>query len=129
MMSELKVGERLVALLLDLSDLDSGVSAISDTEWPLQVMMMKRKEGYIVEKHAHKNMERTTHARQKAIVVIKGEMSVVVCDEEGTDGEECMVSAGQCLYLVDGGYRIEMKKDCAFYEFKNGPHLEDKISF
>ena len=128
MIRELKVGTQVVALLLDTVDIDFGAYPVSDQSAPLQAVMMKRETGYVVSKHAHRTMERVTHARQKAIVVVAGEMLVTVCTTVGVDAHPVMLKAGQCLYLVQGGYKIEMQTDCKFFEFKNGPHIEDKIA-
>ncbi len=128
MIKELKVDGNVVALLLDHTDIDFGAFPISDPSSPLQLIMMKRAAGYSVAKHAHKQMDRLASIRQKAIVMISGSMRLTVCDNAGTDGDSSMLESGQCLYLVDGGYTIEMQKDCIFFEFKNGPHVEDKIT-
>lgn len=127
MTRELKVGDSVVALVLDTADVDFGAHPISDPSAPLQVLMMKRAAGYVVAKHAHKKMDRVASTRQKAVVVISGTMKVVVCDMAGTDAEPTLLTAGQCLYLIDGGYKIDMQTECKFFEFKNGPHVEDKI--
>lgn len=127
MISEFKVENEIVAVLLDASDIESGVYPISDESSALQVLMMKRVAGYKISKHIHKKIERTVFQRQKALVVVKGSMEVTLCDHAGKECDSITVRVGQCLYVKNGGYAITIKDDCTFFEFKNGPHIEDKI--
>ncbi len=127
MVTEIKKGEKLIALLIDNGDIADGTHPITPSAWPLQALMMKRPTGHVFAKHTHAVIERTTATLQEVIVITKGVVSVTVCDRSGEDVGVYTVSAGQCLFVVDGGYKIEVIKDAAFYEFKNGPHSDDKI--
>lgn len=127
MIKEIKQGEKVIALLIDNSQIEDGTHPITPSEWPLQALMMKRSAGHVFAKHFHTNIERTTNTLQETVVVTKGILSITVCDRAGSDVGVFEVSAGQCLFLVDGGYKIEVVQDAAFYEFKNGPHFDDKI--
>ena len=89
--------------------------------------MMKRQAGHKFDKHTHEILDRSSRILQEAIVVTKGKLVITVCDRKGKDIGDYDVSAGQCLFLVDGGYGIEVIDDAEFFEFKNGPHTEDKI--
>jgi hypothetical protein len=129
MITEIKAGDNVIALHIDPKDTELGVHPLSKDDSSLQVLLMKRSKGYMVSKHGHRRVERKTSIRQKSIVVIRGIMHVTLCDDLGKECGQCEVSAGQCLYLLQGGYSIEMKEDCLFYEFKNGPHQEDKILY
>jgi hypothetical protein len=127
MISEIKKGERLVALLIDNNDIADGTHPITPSEWPLQALMMKRSRGHVFVKHTHAVLDRATANLQEVIIVTKGVVQVTVCERSGEDIGAYTVSSGQCLFLVDGGYKIEVVEDATFYEFKNGPHLDDKI--
>lgn len=129
MITEIKFKEKLTALLVDNSDIEDGTYPISASEWPLQFLMMRRRKGHIFAKHTHATIPRENNFLQEAIVVNKGKLLVTVCSREGEDIGDYEVSAGQCLFLVDGGYKIEVMEDASFYEFKNGPHpkKDDKV--
>ncbi len=128
MIRELVAGGQVVAKVFDGTPTQLGVEAASDAAAPLQVLRMQREKGYVVAKHGHAQMVRTTNARQKALVVISGSIDVVVCDTKGVDGDAHTLTPGQCLYLMDGGYSLTCAEDTVFYEFKNGPHADDKIT-
>lgn len=129
MIKEIKLKEKLVGIIVDNSDMGDGTHPITPSEWPLQLIALKRNKGHIWAKHTHKAMERVNQTLQEAIVVNKGKVLVTVCDRTGVDIGDFEVSSGQCLFLVDGGYKIEAMEDTSFYEFKNGPHpgLDDKV--
>jgi hypothetical protein len=119
--------EILVALLVDAADINEGTHPITDSAWSLQMLMMKRKPGHVFQKHTHSLINRETKDLQEAVVVTQGKLLITVCDRNGNDVGAYEVSAGQSLFLVNGGYKLEVLEDVLFYEFKNGPHEEDKI--
>lgn len=127
MINKITSGEKLVALLVGTSDIEDGTHPITDSAYALQMLMMRRPKGHVFAKHTHAVLERHTNLLQEAIVVLKGTVKVIVCLRDGTDIGAYEVSAGQCLMLVDGGYTIEVLDDAVFFEFKNGPHLDDKV--
>ena len=129
MMQELKAGGKTVALLIGAEGFSDGPNPITPPEASLQMLVVKLAEGKVVAKHTHKKMERVTVERHKAIIVLEGRLEALLCDNDGLDGESCEVTAGQCLLLINGGYTLTAKDDCIFYEFKNGPHVEDKVRF
>ena len=127
MITEIKLKNKAIALLVDNRDIEEGTHPVTDPKEPLQLLMMKRKAGHVFVKHTHKVINRFNSKLQKAIVVNNGKLFVTVCDRDGNDVEKCEVSSGQCFFLIDGGYKIEVLEDATFYEFKNGPHEDDKI--
>lgn len=127
MIKEIKADDELIALLIDNADIEEGTRPITESAWSLQMLMMKRPKGHVFAKHTHALMDRSTRLLQEAIVVTTGKILVTVCDREGTDISDHEVSSGQCLFLVNGGYKIEVVEDATFYEFKNGPHEDDKV--
>lgn len=125
MIKKIVFEDKLIALLIDHSDIEDGTHPITNVRWPLQMLMMKRNTGHVFAKHTHILVSRTTAYLQEAIVVMKGLLRVTVCDRDGIDVGVYNISAGQCILLVDGGCKIEIMEDTEFFEFKNGPYLED----
>lgn len=127
MIKEIHSGDRLAALFISNKDIEPGTHPITDSANALQALMMHRPAGHVFAKHTHDIRSRATDLLQEVIVVTEGSVLVTVCDREGNDIVEQLVSAGECLYVVEGGFRIDVVEDARFYEFKNGPHEEDKI--
>jgi len=128
MITEIKSKDKIIALLVDNRDIADGTHPVTDSSWSLQLLMMKRQAGHVFAKHTHKAMDRSATDLQEAIVVTSGKLLITVCDRSGADVGAYEVSLGQCLFLADGGYKIEVLEDgSSFFEFKNGPHADDKI--
>jgi len=128
MIKEIKKNDKLIALFVDNSELlEDGTFPVTNPMFSLQLIMMKRKKGHVFDKHTHEKNERKIENLQEAIVVNKGKLLIKVCDRDGSDVGSYEVSSGQCLFMVDGGYEIEVLEDTLFYEFKNGPYIEDKV--
>jgi anti-sigma factor ChrR (cupin superfamily) len=127
MIKQIKLNDKLIAMLVDNRDIEDGTHPVTDPSGSLQMLMMKRKKGHVFLKHTHKLLERTSNILQEVVVVTEGELIVTVCTRDGVDVGKYSVIRGQCLFLVDGGYKIEVKEDAAFFEFKNGPHFDDKV--
>lgn len=128
MIKEIRHKDELIALLVDNADIEDGTHPITESPAPLQALMMSRKKGHVFAKHTHAVIPRTTESLQEVIVITEGKVLVTVCLRDGQDIGAYEVSAGQFLFLVNGGYTIEVLEDARFYEFKNGPHLDDKVN-
>lgn len=127
MVSEIRSKDELIALLIDHDGVGDGTHPITDPTWPLQALIMQRPKGHVFTKHTHKDMERTVATLQEAVLVTKGKLGVTVCDKSGNDLGRYDVAEGQCLFLVNGGYKLEVLDDVRFFEFKNGPYADDKL--
>ena len=65
MITEIKKGEKLIALLVDNADIEEGTHPITNSAWPLQTLMMRRGPGHIFAKHTHTVMDRTIATLQE----------------------------------------------------------------
>lgn len=118
---------QLIARIVDHRGIENGTHPVTDPSWSLQLLVMQREAGHVFVKHTHAAIERRTEELQEAVLVTKGVLRVSVCTRSGEDIGAFDIASGQCIYLVDGGYHIEVVEDAQFFEFKNGPHLDDKV--
>ena len=98
--------KKLFALVLDLSDIEEGTYPATDPSWSIQLLLMKRKQGHVVAKHAHKKLTKSTSQPQEALVIIRGEAEASIFDNEGAIVEKVRVVAGQCLLILDGSHEV-----------------------
>ena len=117
----------LLALIADASGIAEGIYPLTDTALPLQSLMRKHKKGHLVPMHSHKRISKTTEQLNEGLVVISGTLSVTISNNENKNVGVYAVSAGQCLLMLDGWHSVEVAEDAVFYEFKNGPYIEDKV--
>lgn len=127
MKTEIRSGKKIFALILGLSDLKEGTHPVTERSWPLQILLMKRKAGHVVERHLHRKIRKISKQPQEALVVIKGAIEASIFDRKGKFIAKKKVLAGQCLLIVDGAHEVKMAKNSLIYAFKDGPHLNDKI--
>ena len=127
MTTEIKSGNKVFALVIDFSSVKEGTFPVSDSSWPLQLLLMKRKKGHVVAKHMHKKIRKITKQPQEAIVVVKGAVEASIFDRKGKIIAKKNISSGQCLFIVDGGHEIKIIKNALIYAFKDGPYVDDKI--
>lgn len=119
--------EQGILIALHLTHDVVGTQPASQDSWPLQLLLIQRQAGSIFQKHIHTKIERTTSMLQEGLVVTEGRIRAVLCSRDGSEVETLEVQAGECLFLVDGGWTIEVLESARMYEFKNGPYLDDKV--
>ena len=126
MITKIKSGNKIFALVFDLSSIKEGAFPVTDPSWSLQVLLMKRKQGHVVAKHMHKKIRKVTKQPQEAVVVIKGAIEASIFDRKGKIIAKKNILAGQCLLIVDGAHEIKITNNSLIYAFKDGPYLDDK---
>ena len=127
MVIEIKSKNKIFALVIDLSSVKEGTFPVTDPSWPLQLLLMKRKRGHVVAKHVYKKIRKISKQPQEALVVMKGSLEARIFDNKGIFIAKKRISAGQCVFFVDGGHEVKMTKNTLIYTFKDGPHVENKI--
>ena len=127
MRTEIKSGEELFAVIVDLESIQEGAFPVTDPRGSIQLLLMKRKSGHVVAKHSHKKITKTTQQPQEAIVVIKGTIEASIFDEKGDLIEKKGVTAGQCLLIIQGAHEVRVMEDALMYAFKDGPFVDDTI--
>src|SRR3989344_793341 len=108
MVTEIKSGKKIFALVFDLSAIKEGTFPVTDPAWPLQLLLMKRKKGHVVAKHTHKKIRKFSQQPQEAIVVIKGAIQASIFDNRGKIIAKKNISAGQCLLMADGAHEVKV---------------------
>lgn len=127
MIKKIELNNKLFALYVSHAGMEDGTLPITEHEYSLQMLMMKRAAGHVFVKHTHQPIKRETDDLKEVLVVTKGKIEVRLCDVDGSFVANVVLSEGECLYLVAGGFEIEVIEDAEFFEFKNGPFVEDKI--
>jgi hypothetical protein len=127
MIKEIKVKDKVFAVIADFSDIPEGTIPVTHPERSLQMLMMKRKKGHVVSNHMHKHMVKSTKRAEEAVVVIRGEIKAKISDRKKHLIGIFTIKTGQCLMVIDGAHEVQITKNTLLYEFKNGPYIADKI--
>ncbi|MFM2374183.1 MAG: hypothetical protein RLZZ234_178 [Candidatus Parcubacteria bacterium] len=104
-----------------------GTMPVSDALWPLQMLMIERSAGSVFPAHMHRLEDRQTTSLQEALVVLSGRIEVTIYTRDAGVVESFEMGANECVFLVSGGWGITVLEDARMYEFKNGPHHDDKV--
>ncbi len=128
MTTEIKSGEEVYAIHVDLASIKEGSFPATDPAATIQLLLMNRKKGHVVAKHSHKKLVKTTQQPQEALVVMTGAIEASIFDEKGDLIEKMDVTPGQCLLILRGWHEVRFTEDALVYAFKDGPFMDDKIS-
>jgi hypothetical protein len=127
MVSEIKLGNKIFALIVDLRTIQEGTYPVTNPKWSLQLLLMKRNKDHVIAKHVHKRIEKVTKQPQEAIIVIKGAIQISIFDRKGKFIAEKKVQAGECALILDGAHEVKMIKKSLVYAIKDGPYVDDKV--
>lgn len=96
----------------------------------LQVAVIQRKEGEVIEAHRHAVRMRSLTTTQEVLLVCEGRMRFDLYDSQGDPVRSDVAHAGDILILCRGGHGFQMLDDTTLIEIKQGPYnvlAPDKI--
>jgi hypothetical protein len=109
---------------------------VTEPSNPLQVGMVRYKQGHIVHDHKHlpKNRPAYHGPTQEVLIIRKGRLAVDLY-QSLPSGRNCYVGRkilyeGDVLIILSGGHGFEAFNDTELIEVKNGPYdtpAEDKV--
>lgn len=105
----------------------NGSTPITNSSEPLQLMTHKHPQNFSIKAHIHTPKKRTTQKLQECLVVTKGKIKVDLYTANKKFFKYVYLSIGETLILINGGWAVNILKDCEFIEIKNGPFIEDKV--
>ncbi len=100
-----------------------GANFLSKETFPFQLGVSSYKEGHKIKSHFHKKREVVVNNIQEVIYFKSGKALVTLYDLDKTLIKSLSLSAGDLIFLVDGGHGFEMSEDTTFIEVKQGPYL------
>ncbi|MED5579581.1 MAG: hypothetical protein VX794_06065 [Nitrospinota bacterium] len=107
---------------------------ITDDELPLQIILLNRSPGSVVNPHYHQVTERPNNETRHQIMVCRnGSMKIGVYSKEGEFAGDVILKSGDLILMYEG-HRIEfLEENTKAIEIKEGPFPEtdeaDKVDF
>ena len=120
---------KILAIILRHGYEKEGVNFITSQDNPLQVGVLKHKQGTEIKPHIHRNLPRTISEVQEVLHVEYGEAEAEFYDEMGRKLAKVRLNEGDTILLVSGGHGFNILKDSKIIEIKQGPYYgveEDK---
>ena len=107
-----------------------GTNFVTENNHSLQVGVLHRKAGTLIEPHQHLPTQKVVTGCQEIIIVLEGLMRVVIYSPEGRILNECDLHPGTIFIQYMGGHSFDITHNARFIEVKQGPYVaDDKIYF
>ena len=132
MLERIEAGGKLLALILRGQYDENGVHFVTSQDSPLQLGVHKRRQGYVIKPHVHRDTVKTINSIQEVLYIVSGSVRAEFYDSEGHPLETSVVKAGDTILLVSLGHGFTFLEDTKMIEVKQGPYLgtrEDKERF
>ena len=101
-----------------------GVHFVTPDDNALQLGKQLRAKGTLIKPHAHCAVAPNTQDGflQEVLYIEHGKLKVVFYTDDGKPTEECILSAGDTILLIQGGHGFEALEDVQMLEVKMGPY-------
>jgi hypothetical protein len=112
-----------IAIVVRKSFDKKGINFLSEDSFPLQLGVNSYKKGHKIKSHFHKKREIIINSVQEVIYFKSGSALVNLYGRDKNLITSLRLSAGDLIFLVDGGHGFEMAEDTTFIEVKQGPYF------
>ena len=129
MIERVEFGGELFALIVRGSYGEDGAKFVTAQSNPLQLGILRHKQGVQVKPHVHRNTPRMISEVQEVLHVEYGEVEAEFYDARNTKVGGVRLRAGDTALLTSGGHGFLIVEECKMIEVKQGPYLgtaEDK---
>lgn len=129
MIEKIEYEGKILALILRSGYERDGVNFITPEDNPLQLGVLKHKQGAKIKPHTHRNRTRAISEVQEVLYVQYGEVEAEFYDAQGSKLGSAVLNAGDTILLLSGGHGFNILKDSKIIEIKQGPYYgvgEDK---
>lgn len=115
---------RTLAIIVRSEFEEAGTTGFTPPEFPLQLMIMVKREGEIAEGHFHKPAsvsKKIKESRHEIIHLISGQVRVDIFWLDGKLVDQVVLNNGDTI-LLTAGHKMEYLKDSKILEIKEGPY-------
>lgn len=132
-METIKVGDKISCIIYRDGDWKKGLNFITPNEMFIQAGSWWYDEGKELQKHVHKDFDRTASRTQESVYVKRGSMRVDLYTDELQKFKEIVLYEGDLAVFAYGGHGyVILENDTQIIETKNGPFIDvetDKTKF
>ena len=129
MIEKIESEGKIFALVSRCSYEQDGANFVTSQDNPLQLGILKHRQGVKIKPHIHRNTPRTINEVQEVLHIECGEVEAECYDEGGRKLASVILNAGDTILLLSGGHGFSVLEDCKIVEVKQGPYSgtgEDK---
>ena len=125
MIEEIKLGNRLLAVILRASYKADGIQFFTPREFSQQLAYMNRPAGHVIEPHLHNPVLREVMYTKEVLLIRSGRVRVDFYDEDQRYLQSRVLEPGDVTLLAFGGHGFEMLEASEIVEIKQGPYAGD----
>lgn len=131
MLEEIKIGEKVISVIIKASYKKEGIHFFTPNDFSQQLGYMNRPKGYAIPPHRHNLVERKVTLTQEVLYIKSGKVRVDFYDDDQNYLKSRVLDAGDVILLAAGGHGFEMLEESEIIEVKQGPYCgeEDKVRF
>jgi len=130
MVETIKFEDCILAVIVRQEYEAEGLNFFTAPENPLQLGVLKHKQGTVIRPHIHQNSVRTIESIQEVVHVAYGKVEVDFYSREGKNVQSSILNVGDTVLLMSGGHGFRMIENSKLWEIKQGPYYgveADKI--
>ncbi len=102
----------------------TGTIPLTPPDFPLQLMMMVKREGEVAKGHFHRPVvspRKRDESRHEIVHVIRGEVKIELFDLHGKPVDQVRLGVGDTA-LLTAGHKVTYLQDAKVLEIKEGPY-------
>jgi hypothetical protein len=115
--------DRLLAIILREEYEPDSIEFLTTNDQSLQLGVMRRPRGHVIEPHVHKPVPRQVLDGYEALFIARGRLEVTFFSDRRELVTTRELRQGDCILLMTGGHGFRMLEDCKMIEVKQGPYL------
>jgi len=123
---------KVFALILRQNYEPEGVTFITSEDNPLQLGILKHRQGAKIKPHTHKSFPKNVNEVQEVLHIEYGRVETDFYNEGGQKIASTVLNSGDTILLLSGGHGFNILEDSKIIEVKQGPYHgveEDKERF
>jgi len=113
---------KVFALILRINYEPEGVSFITPQNNPLQLGILKHRQGSKIKPHIHKTYLKTIREVQEVLHIDYGKVEAEFYEVTGRKIGSTVLNSGDTILLLSGGHGFSILEDSKIIEVKQGPY-------
>ena len=122
MIEKIEQGGEVFALILRSGYEPEGVNFVTAPSNPLQLGIIKHRQGHKVQPHIHKDTIKTISKVQEILHIAYGKVEAEFYESGGKKFKSVILNAGDTILLLSGGHGFNILEDSKIIEIKQGPY-------
>ncbi|MFC2058767.1 hypothetical protein ACFLTS_03875 [Chloroflexota bacterium] len=122
MLEKIEHKGNVLAMIIRANHEPEGINFVTPNDYPLQLGVIKHKQGNRIKAHVHKSSPKLINDVQEVLYIVYGEIEAVFYSEHAEKVRSIILRSGDTILLVSGGHGFNILEDCKIVEIKQGPY-------